>query len=659
MSTQSNDFLKSSNYYICLLIVTFIIHLWINIQGFNQPLMGKSHAFRQSQTALSTYYLIQNGFTVNYETPVFGKPWENPFEFPIFQWLVAFISKTLNTNLVDTGRLTCLVLFYLSLLILYKILCLFLTKINEKIIPFLLILSSPIYIYWSATFMIESTVLFLSLCYLYNALIVMKNPSYFHLIQACLFGSLTGVTKATIYIIFSFLIFISYIYHLFNCKYDLLKSKNTFSFLQYIIFIFIIPILSTFIWTQHCDSLRLINPIASTSAELKERLYGKLSIRFSKETWKILAYFFKFIYGSHLIPIISLTILFLKKNSFKLISLSLIASYFVGPLIFTKLFYYHDYYYYENGILLLISISISIIVIQRSKYGNILTKIVLIPIILFIFYQKYIQTYHSNQLSGDYKYFSTTHFIQHYTNPSDIIIIWGMGINSIIPYSSNRRALTNDIRAIDSNEFHQAIKNLNNETIGALIIANDKRYEYHHISKLLKLLNFYPIPFFESSQEQIDIYLSKKNINSHNFRKLYSNINLIPDLIETPFTPHTKYELSKSVLQLHPPGKMIFKNINMYTEVTFEYGILSEAYTKHTTDGVKFIIALKSNVNKKQILFSKMLKPKSILSHQGFQEGKILIPIITNPSKLIFITQSGPANNSQYDWAFWRNINFQ
>ena len=56
-----------------------------------QPLL-ELQAFRQTQTALTSYWMIEEGWQLPYQTLVLGYPWAVPFEFPIYQSIVALIS---------------------------------------------------------------------------------------------------------------------------------------------------------------------------------------------------------------------------------------------------------------------------------------------------------------------------------------------------------------------------------------------------------------------------------------------------------------------------------------------------------------------------------------------------------------------------------------
>jgi hypothetical protein len=43
----------------------------------------ENHSFRQTQTALTAWWFVRDGFSFAYLTPVGGPPWSIPFEFPL------------------------------------------------------------------------------------------------------------------------------------------------------------------------------------------------------------------------------------------------------------------------------------------------------------------------------------------------------------------------------------------------------------------------------------------------------------------------------------------------------------------------------------------------------------------------------------------------
>ena len=73
--------------------VMLCVSAWCWSRSWNAPILDR-HEFRQLQTALSTFWLKQDGFRLNYETPLFGPPsWSVPMEFPLYQWCVARFSS--------------------------------------------------------------------------------------------------------------------------------------------------------------------------------------------------------------------------------------------------------------------------------------------------------------------------------------------------------------------------------------------------------------------------------------------------------------------------------------------------------------------------------------------------------------------------------------
>ena len=57
-----------------------------------QPLL-EHHSFRQTQTALTSFWMLHGGGFFAYLTPVLGAPWTVPMEFPLFQAIVAFVVR--------------------------------------------------------------------------------------------------------------------------------------------------------------------------------------------------------------------------------------------------------------------------------------------------------------------------------------------------------------------------------------------------------------------------------------------------------------------------------------------------------------------------------------------------------------------------------------
>src|SRR5258707_7658240 len=131
---------------------------FVLLLGLRKPLLDL-HAFRQTQTALSVYWLIHGGPWLAYETPVLGASWSIPFEFPLYQWLVALLAL-LHVPLDVAGRLVYFAFYAATLWPLWV----FIRSVGLGRVAYLntaiLFMTAPLYLYWSRTFLTESCSLF-------------------------------------------------------------------------------------------------------------------------------------------------------------------------------------------------------------------------------------------------------------------------------------------------------------------------------------------------------------------------------------------------------------------------------------------------------------------------------------------------------------------
>ena len=78
--------------------------------------------YRQAQTAISALFIKQdNNFSLAYPTPVLGKPWSIPLEFPLYQWTVVVVSKQTGLGVTKSGRVVSMACFYLMLPAVYLV----------------------------------------------------------------------------------------------------------------------------------------------------------------------------------------------------------------------------------------------------------------------------------------------------------------------------------------------------------------------------------------------------------------------------------------------------------------------------------------------------------------------------------------------------------
>ena len=142
----------------------------------SQPIL-ESFGFRQTQTALTAYWFVHDGFALAYETPVLGYPWPIPLELPLFQAIVALIKKVSSLSLDSIGRGVSFVFFLLALIPVAAICRRLGLGYRVFLIFGSLYLLSPQYLFWGRSFMIESAATFFTLATIAAALPLLRRDT--------------------------------------------------------------------------------------------------------------------------------------------------------------------------------------------------------------------------------------------------------------------------------------------------------------------------------------------------------------------------------------------------------------------------------------------------------------------------------------------------
>jgi len=132
--------------------------------NLGEPFIGE-HEFRQTQTALSVWEMRAHGISLLHpRLPLFGPPWECPFEYPVFQLAAAAMDSIAPWKNLDASiRLTNLAFFYLTAVALYLLARLLFRKAAVSLFATAIFFFSTYNIFWSRTSMIESAATFFAL----------------------------------------------------------------------------------------------------------------------------------------------------------------------------------------------------------------------------------------------------------------------------------------------------------------------------------------------------------------------------------------------------------------------------------------------------------------------------------------------------------------
>ena len=254
--------------------------------GFG-PYILDDHVFRQTQTALTSRHFTGLGDFLYYQTPVFGPPWSIPFEFPIYQAFAKALHVVSGLTLETSGRVVSIVFFLACFWPIDRILDLL--NIEHKPVAVSLILLTPLYLFWSRAFMMETTALFFSLLYLVVFLRILGKDRLELLEAAALLivGVMAALSKITTFAPL-FLVTNLLLAYQFCCwLVARVIERRLIAIGVTQLAIFVVAVL----WVEHSDALRSLNALGATqtSDQLRDWIFGPLSQRIDPYIWFALA----------------------------------------------------------------------------------------------------------------------------------------------------------------------------------------------------------------------------------------------------------------------------------------------------------------------------------------------------------------------------------
>jgi len=487
-------FQSKTRILLVILLAALLIHaITVFRTGWEHP-VTELQSLRQSLTATNTYWLKQGRPFFSCETPVFGHPWSIPLEFPIYQLLVAQTSTLFNQHLDQSGRLINIMFYLLTFIPLFLILKNLGISFEGRLITLCLFLASPLYLYWSRTFMIESTALFFSTLYLSLVLSYTKSKKYLYIITASIIGTIGILTKATTFVLF----FIPAGYFMWldwkkneglSFDWRVIRKKTLLFF-----FLVIIPVVSVLLWINHSDTLKSEGDYTIwLSSDLARWSSGTFSQRFSPFTWKVITT--RALYdilgpNKHLalpfwIVMFLIFFLYFKQIKNKMTLFIFIIAYFSAFFLLTNAHVIHSYYQYANTIFFIIAVGLflhALLSIKKKKlpeYLAVLLVVVFITSGIYGYYNRY-SKFHKKMPFHSKQILKISKFIKKVTKPDEVIAIHSTWNHIEISYYSQRRSVNLKWSPYDYEGFQRA---LGGHPLGALLIYKD------NIEKKSKLIN--------------------------------------------------------------------------------------------------------------------------------------------------------------------------
>jgi hypothetical protein len=270
-----------------LKLVTILVGLYataLAVRHMGQPLL-EAHGFRQTQTAMTAFWMIRDGWHLAYETPVAGYPWAIPFEFPLYQMLVVAIAKVGGFPLDPVGRLVSFG-FLLGCAWPASAIAKRLALPRQAVWVFCALLwSSPFYLFWGRTFMIETAALFFAFAAIPYALdLLTPRPRWNSVFLCALFGTAACLQKVTTGAPVVLALGCGYLLHW--VRRGALRIPKVGE-IATALSAFGVPLLITAAWTSYSDAVKARNPLGAqlTSAAVRGWNFGTLSQRLELSTY--------------------------------------------------------------------------------------------------------------------------------------------------------------------------------------------------------------------------------------------------------------------------------------------------------------------------------------------------------------------------------------
>lgn len=429
------------------LLVSFLVLM----AGLGQGILD-FHEFRQAQTLLTTYWMSQGGDLLAYETPVVGYPWTIPFEFPVFQWASLLVSKA-GLPIVESSRLVAWSFF--AIFVWVSGLTLRRLDLPQSVVRIfqILLLCSPLYLFWSRTPMIESTAnMFGALC-LFGLVGYLKRPNLVDAIHLLIGLTLCALVKVTTMLGFAAAAAILALWILFKDFGEHKRVLRTIKQGAIPLAIAGVAFLALLQWLSFSDGLKSQNPFGMTltSASLVQFNFGTLEQRLSVSNWATI-FLGRAVRDTIGTPVILVIIGWIIYKTRYMVWPSIICfSLFVLPfLIFTNLHFVHNYYQYANSFFLLLFVAFGVDASGQiksvtfatwsaeKKKNTLLGALVTLQFVVFLFgYWKLVINDQSLNRAN-----AVAARIADVTGPDEVAFAFGEDWSSALAFLSKRRMIS-------------------------------------------------------------------------------------------------------------------------------------------------------------------------------------------------------------------------
>lgn len=487
-----------ATFIVGLLLVTALIwHSYSALKNLDSAGLS-GHEFRQTQTALSVQAMMDDGFRIDYSTPVLGKPWSIPMEFPLYQGIVAEICKISGLPIAQVGRGVSMLFFWLTLPALVLLLRQAKFSLPGSCLALIPVILAPVYMVYSRAVLIESMALAGSAWFLVGVLRYRQQAHWSALLLALGSGSIAVLVKPTTWSAFC----VPWAILFFHDAWQAWRAKRwPKGLFEQALLIGVPLLLIAFGWVWIADQIKALNPNANflLSSSLHDFNYGTWEQRSSPKNWSAMVEHCRTNIGPIWIILLGLGATLCLRPS-RLVGLIGITTFIIVPGIFFGLYLLHDYYFYANSVFLILAIGSALAALwDRTPAWDWAkpTALLILGTISWGQFENHQSKLLQEQLTASNGDSSEVLIARALTKADEVVVMHAAGWSSGVAYYSGRRFLTiPDFQMFFQREkVYQAVGQLADENVTLLILAGEILNQPDWINERIRQLGFMSEPF--------------------------------------------------------------------------------------------------------------------------------------------------------------------
>jgi hypothetical protein len=670
----------------------FLAALIYNLSGVTYHwTMGfmSGHEFRQAHTAIVARYIDQqDNFSLLYETPIFGKPWVSLLlEVPVYEWGVVLLSRTTGLPHVVAARTITALCFYLTLPAVWLLLGRLAVPKPRRLLALALILSAPVYIYYSRAFLMDSMALMCSAWWLLAFVRTMDERRWGWLALAVVAGTLAALVKSAILAVW---MVPGAAYGAWLLWRDLRARAGWVAPVKTLLWgvaTVVVALGCLRAWVAYTDPIKAAHASAwiFTSKNLSQGNWGLFDFKalFSGDLWRhLMACWEQAIMSRWLIGLGLVAGLAFPAVRWRVLGIGGI--FFFAQLLFPFAYAYQDYYFYACAVFLHVALGFMLLGLLDSRAPRWVVGLVfLLPFAAQV--KTYWQGYRVDQSTWHKGGYPFTDVLRDLTPTKSVLIVAGADWAAMTPLYAERKALmVRNGLEYDRPYLERAFKELDGEEVSALVVMDKLRTNQNFINMVaarfdmngstptfsyitadiyvtrayakgiqVRLKNSQQYPHLTIPESAFAAVSAKSlvKISPEAARNAFDNVRPGPYQVDFQFGLDWLHNGRQTVLSAHPNSDLWLTPPSGATKIHWSYGIFPGAYENPSarTDGVEFIVQGELPDGQTRRIYRRLLDPARNPEDRSDQHE--VIPYTPLPDEsLRFSTR--PFENSSYDWAY-------